>query len=120
MTNTTHDASRYAGPERRRHKVYVTQNSEYHCRDGTCVAVRNRRSGIFVAGHVALGRRLRAGVRFDDFGAISSISRPETPRVGDQICFCCASDALDTTDVVTSPLETVERPSRDIVRTYSN
>ncbi|MFO0673294.1 MAG: hypothetical protein U0235_27385 [Polyangiaceae bacterium] len=34
------------GPDRRRHRVYVTKNTEYHFRDGFCVAVRgDRRPG---------------------------------------------------------------------------
>src|SRR5271155_1029409 len=28
------EPTRYAGPERRRHRVYVTRNTEYHFRDG--------------------------------------------------------------------------------------
>ena len=33
----------FSGPDRRRHRVYVTKNTEYHFRDGFCVAVRDRR-----------------------------------------------------------------------------
>ncbi len=40
----------YAGPDRRRHRVYVTKNTEYHFRDGFCVAVRDRRTGDFLQG----------------------------------------------------------------------
>jgi hypothetical protein len=120
MSNMAHHEGGYAGPERRRHKVYVTQNSEYHCRDGICVAVRNKRSGLFVQGHSALGRQLRAGVRFDDSGAVSSVSRPDASLVGDQICFCSRTEIHSSTDVVTSPVEAVERPTKDTVRAYSN
>ena len=35
----------YRGTERRRHRVYMTRNTEYHFRDGVCVAVRDRRTG---------------------------------------------------------------------------
>ena len=35
----------YRGPERRRHRVFVTRNTEYHFRDGFCIAVRDRRTG---------------------------------------------------------------------------
>ena len=34
----------YAGPERRNRAMYVTANTEYHFRDGVCVAVRDRQS----------------------------------------------------------------------------
>ena len=47
-------------PERRRHRVYVTRNTEYHFRDGFCVAVRDRRSGDFLQGHLAVQRRRTA------------------------------------------------------------
>src|SRR5215469_12904009 len=54
----------YAGPERRRHRVYVTRNTEYHVRDRTCVAVRDRRTGDFMQGHLALERQIEGGLRF--------------------------------------------------------
>ena len=31
--------------DRRRHVVYLTRNSEYHCRLNECVAVRSRSDG---------------------------------------------------------------------------
>ena len=48
--------------ERRRHKVFVTRNTEYHFRDRLCVAVRDRRTGDFLPGHLALKRELAGGV----------------------------------------------------------
>ena len=59
-----------ARPERRRHRVYVTRNTEYHFRDGFCVAVRDRRSGDFLPGHLAIRRRLHGGLKFFHNGAI--------------------------------------------------
>src|SRR6187549_387121 len=44
----------YEGTERRRHRVYMTRNTEYHFRDGVCVAVRDRRTGDWLPGHLAL------------------------------------------------------------------
>ena len=53
----------YQGHERRRHKVYITRNTEYHVRDGICVAVRDRRSLSFRGAHIALNLKLEGGVR---------------------------------------------------------
>ena len=52
----------YQGVERRRFFTYVTRNTEYHFHDGICVAVRDRRTGQFLAAHVARGMRLVGGV----------------------------------------------------------
>ena len=54
----------YRGPERRRHRIFVTRNTEYHFRDDVCVAVRDRRTGSFLQGHLALCRPLHGGIRF--------------------------------------------------------
>ena len=45
--------------ERRRHFVYLTGTSEYHLRDGICVAVRRRGDEGFVRGHLCEQRALR-------------------------------------------------------------
>ncbi len=42
----------YEGPDRRVHRVIVTRNTEYHFRDGFCVAVRDRRTGDFLHGRM--------------------------------------------------------------------
>ena len=59
----TAEQSTYRGPERRRHRVLVTANSEYHCRDDICVAVRDRRTDRFVGDHPALGKHISGGLR---------------------------------------------------------
>lgn len=102
---------KFNGPERRRHRVYVTRNTEYHFRDGFCVAVRDRRSGDFLHGHLALRRRIHGGLRFFLNGAI--VPNPGEPQPGEAIYF-----AYEGRDLVTSPLERVERPTKDIVRAY--
>jgi hypothetical protein len=56
---TEHNARAYVGPERRRNQVLVTRNSEYHCRDGACIGVRDRRTRDFVLDHPALVQRRR-------------------------------------------------------------
>ena len=43
----------YLGKERRIHRIFVTRNSEYHVRRNVCVGVRDRRSGEWLAGHMA-------------------------------------------------------------------
>ncbi len=101
----------YAGPERRRHRVYVTRNTEYHFRDDLCVAVRDRRTGQFVQGHSALAGRIDAGIKFFDNGCIAPSAGE--PRPGECLYF-----ASEGRDLVTSPLEAVERPPRQTVSMY--
>jgi len=108
MERTTAD---FKGPDRRRHRVYVTRNTEYHFKDGFCVAVRDRRSGAFLPGHLALRRRMHGGLKFYLNGAI--VPNPGEPNVGEALYF-----ATDGRDLVTSPLEAVERPSKAIVEAY--
>ncbi len=100
-----------ACPDRRRHRVYVTRNTEYHFRDGFCVAVRDRRTGEFLQGHLALRRRIHGGLRFFLNGAI--LPNPGEPGVGEALYF-----ATEGRDLVTSPLEGVGRPSREMVDAY--
>ena len=101
----------YKGGERRRHRVHVTRNTEYHVRDGFCVAVRNRQTGDFMHGHLALARRVQGGLKFYETGGI--VANPGDPRPGESLYF-----ATDGRDLVTSALETVERPSKALVEAY--
>src|SRR4051812_21879164 len=102
-------SSSYSGPDRRRHRVFVTRNTEYHCRDGVCVAVRDLRTGQFAPSHVALGRKMSAGLKFTPDGSIFSFSPPEAPQVGEQLCFSADVEDLHR-DVLTSPLTAIVRP----------
>lgn len=104
-------AKNYEGPDRRRHRVYVTKNTEYHFRDGFCVAVRDRRTGDFLQGHLALRRRIQGGIKFYLNGAI--VPNTGEPAKGESLYF-----ATDGRDLVTSPLEGVERPERAVVAAY--
>ena len=71
----------YGGPERRRHRVYLTRNTEYHLRDGFCVAVRDRRTGDFLQGHLALQRRVHGGLKFfPDGGIAPNAGEPRRPH----------------------------------------
>jgi hypothetical protein len=101
----------YPGPERRRHRVYVTRNTEYHFRDGFCIAVRDRRSGDFLHGHLALQRRVHGGLKFFPDGGIAP--NAGEPKTGESLYF-----AAEGRDLVTSPLEAVERPSKELVGAY--
>jgi hypothetical protein len=102
---------RYAGPERRRHRVYVTRNTEYHLRDRTCVAVRDRRTGDFLHGHLALAGQVSGTLRFFPNGAVApSVGEP---RPGESLYFGSGGR-----DLVTSPVESVERPIKAVVESY--
>ncbi|HEY2518296.1 MAG TPA: hypothetical protein VGI39_45820 [Polyangiaceae bacterium] len=103
----------FEGTDRRRHRVYVTRNTEYHFRDGFCVAVRDRRTGEFLHGHLALRRRIHGGLRFYLNGAI--VPNPGEPKIGEALYF-----ATDGRDLVTSPLEAVERPSKELTQAYTS
>jgi hypothetical protein len=94
--------------ERRRHRALVTRNSEYHLRDGFCVAVRDRRTGRFCERHPALGMRLVL-VSSPDGGP-----SPDHP-IGGRAYF------LDRTqrNVLTSVVEEVVRPPREAVSAYA-
>jgi hypothetical protein len=109
-------ASGYSGPERRRHRVFVTQNHEYHCRDGVCVAVRDITTGEFLPGHTAIGKRASAAVKLCEDG-IESISMPDDAHIGERLHFTSGVD--DRHDVLTSALCSIERPPKEIVARYA-
>jgi hypothetical protein len=108
---TSKTTAPFTGPERRRHRVYVTRNTEYHFRDGFCVAVKDRRTGEFLQSHVALRRRVNGGIRFFLNGGIQP--NLGDPRPGEALYF-----AADGNDIVTSTVLSVERPPREVVATY--
>ena len=103
--------SGYGGRERRRHRMYVTRNTEYHFRDGVCVAVRDRGSGSWLSSHLALNRKLSGGVRFQGNG--TAIPCLEEPGVGDALFFGSGGRKL-----VTSLLCEIKRPEKKIVGFY--
>jgi hypothetical protein len=93
--------------ERRRHVVYITLNTEYHCRDQECVGVRDRRTGRWHRAHPALRAEL--------LGAVAKgkhrLLRPETGR---RLLFS-ANQA-----VMTSPVTIAGRPDRAAVFHYTS
>jgi hypothetical protein len=106
----------YSGPERRRHRVYLTRNSEYHCRDDLCVAVRDVASGDFLEGHPAIGRRMTGSIRFTEDGGIASFStKDEEPHPGESLFF---SDGAMERELRTSALRDIQRPPKAVVARY--
>ncbi len=106
----------YQGQERRRHRVFVTRNTEYHLRDDVCVAVRDRDARRFRSAHIALNLRLQGAVKTGANG----MSQPDEggPRIGAAIYF-----TRETTDgrehhIVTSRIERIDRPEKSIVQLY--
>jgi hypothetical protein len=94
--------------ERRRHRVFVTRNSEYHCRDDVCVAVRDLATGEFFEYHRAIGRRRTGSVRVTECGEIAAFSPAhEEPHVGESLCF---ADARRVRELRTTELCAVRRP----------
>jgi hypothetical protein len=106
----------YQGKERRRHRVYVTRNTEYHLRDGVCVAVRDRKSRAFRAAHIALNLRMDGGVRVYPNGAL--IPNVDVPDEGDAIFFSHLDADGEMRQIVTSRIERVDRPAKTIVALY--
>jgi hypothetical protein len=102
----------FAGSERRRHRVYVTRNTEYHFRDELCVAVRDRNSGEFLHGHLALKRRVQGTLKRYDNGAL--VPKIGEPQKGESLFFLTGGR-----DLVTSPIQDIERPAKEIVAAYT-
>lgn len=102
----------FAGPERRKNRMFVTRNTEYYLNDGLCVAVKDRRTETWLAGHLAVGRRLSGGVRVLENGA--AIPVEQGPEVGQALYFAAGGREL-----ITSVLCSVGRPSPDALRQLS-
>jgi hypothetical protein len=97
--------------ERRRHRMYVTRNTEYHFRDGCCVAVRDRKGGKWMLAHGAIKRGLSGAIRFRPDG--EPYPCLAEPRVGDALFF-----GDQGPDLVTSVLTSIERPAKQLVTHY--
>jgi hypothetical protein len=106
----------YQGIERRRHTLYVTRNTEYHLRDGVCVAVRDRQSRSFRAAHIALNLRLEGIVKSFSNGAV--LPQAAEPSVGDAIYFNDRNLDGEERQIVTSRLERIDRPSKRDIMDY--
>jgi hypothetical protein len=99
---------RYEGPERRIHRVFVTRNSEYHLKLNTCVAIRDRKTGLWQQRHVALFRDVAGSIAYSPNGKVRVASG--LPRVGESMFF----DAHDC-ELITSAIVSVERPRYNTV-----
>ncbi len=96
--------------ERRKHRMYVTRNTEYHFRKGVCVAVRCRNTGNWLLGHTTLNRTISGAVSFRGGEACPTLT---PPRVGEALFF-----GENGPDVVTSALTAVARPQKALVSAY--
>ncbi len=101
----------YVGRDRRRHRMYVTRNTEYHFRDAQCIAVRDREAGTWLVAHRALDRKATGSIRFGASG--EAYPCLEMPRVGDALFFGSAGP-----DVITSVVAAIERPEKRTVESY--
>jgi hypothetical protein len=90
--------------------MYVTRNTEYHFRDQTCVAVRDRKTKVWKSEHLALRRKVTGTVRFYPNG--TAIPTSEDPAVGEALYFG------DGKELVTSLLCAIERPDKLCVAQY--
>ncbi len=97
-------------PERRIHKVFVTRNTEYHVRRDLCVAVKDRRSGKWVDGHLALRKKLEGSLRYGVNGLCPNLG---APQIGDAIYFRNGEK-----DLITSRVEAIARPEKTVVEQY--
>ena len=91
--------------ERRQHVVFITDNSEYHCRNRECVGVRDRETGIWDTKHPALRSKLLGGM-LDNTG-VSHI-----PVVGYRLLFSGKQM------VMTSYLKIMCRPPKESTTAY--
>jgi hypothetical protein len=112
-----HGSQAYEGAERRRHTVLITRNSEYHCRDGVCIAVRDCRTGRVALGHHAIGLRLSGAIGYDADGDVDHVSPPGDLHPGEHLCFSARGMGREE-EVITSPLIAIERPPRHVVARY--
>ncbi len=91
--------------------MYVTRNTEYHFRQGVCIAVRDRERGTWQLSHHALDRPLSGAIRFRESG--DAYPTLEQPEVGDALFFGAGGP-----DVITSAVFAIERPEKDVVESY--
>jgi len=101
----------YSGPERRKHKVFVTRQSEYHLKDKEVIVVRHRRTGIWLKSHEAVKGFLSGSIRFCAQALIPNLGKP---RAGDSLCFTNGSQM----EIITSPLLEVRRATKDEAALY--
>jgi len=99
--------------EKRKHRMFVTRNTEYHLKNETCVAVRNRSTGDWLMHARALGARL--------IGTISSHDKKNAkpviyllPEVGDNLILMSSTGL----DIVTTKVRGIHRPPVQALKYY--
>ncbi len=100
--------TKYAGPERRIHKIYVTRNTEYHVRAGECVAVKPRQAKEWISDHGAIKMKLEGHVKVGTL-----LPMPGTPKIGFRMYFARGEE-----DILTSPVVAIVRPPKQVVQQY--
>lgn len=90
--------------DRRRHRLFRTRNTDYFLRDAECVGVRDRATGCWLRNHAAL--RMTAL-------EVPEATEDEKTWVGRRLNFWGRDE-----DLVTSPLEAIERPALHTVVYY--
>ena len=90
----------HSGPNRRFHTVFMTEAMEYHVCADMCVAVRDRKSGVWSAIHNVVGMMLT------------------TPINGQPIVGGCLTFSANNAFVRTAKIVDIIRPSRSTVATY--
>lgn len=100
----------YNGPERRIHKVFITRNSAYYLKSGICKAVKDLKSNTWLENHKTINCKVIGGLRFQGGGVIPKVGLPE---LGECIYFDCEGD-----DIVTSPVNDVQRPPKEVVKKF--
>ena len=93
---------RNIGKNRRIHTCFITENREYHVRANECVAVRDRKSSIWIAGHKAIGMHLKP-------------QPPGAPYLGKKLEFL--SPGKDKV-LHTSAVVDILRPNKNEVNSY--
>jgi hypothetical protein len=90
----------FEGINRRVHTCFVTENCEYHTREGVCVAVRDRATSAWIAGHRAVGL------------AVDAVA-PGTQFLGSPLTLVDRESTFKT-----SPVVDILRPNRNEVDAY--
>ena len=89
----------YDGPDRRVHTIFVTKNTEYHVCSDLCVAVRHRKSGVWISSHEAVGMLVSRSVG--------------KPFLGHPLTLSAGGSKIRTSNVVD-----IIRPGRSTVAMY--
>jgi hypothetical protein len=99
--------------EKRKHRMFVTRNTEYHLKNGTCVGIRSRSTGDWLMHARALGARLIGTISSHD----KKNAKPVTwllPEVGDNLILLSSTGV----DIVTTKVRGIHRPPIQALKYY--